>query len=351
MDAFGKLQGELKTRGAPLVALETSVVLLNNVFAFAANLLTLVVLLRSPRLKTIPNKFVISLAFSDIFMAISSGFFSTQVLIYGKWPFDRVACQFQGYFGHALAAASSQTLALLSLNRYYRIVKPNTYRRIFTTSRTSTMIFSVWAIACLTQLLYAVLGNEYFFHPGKIYCNQDTRKLFTMIYIALYGCITMIVISLCSFKIFLHVREHSRRIFSHAQSAHTVNIEDIKISRILLAMVLTYAVCITPLTVVESIDFLAGGSYLPRQVYFFYTISASISASVNPVIYGVMNRNFRKECKRLFRLNRILVKARPVVTRQTAYNRSNIFTSPTRNDKTAVGKLNKQTHVRDKTKP
>ena len=63
------------------------------------------------------NKFVISLAFLCIFIAISSGFFSTQVLIYGKWPFDRVACQFQGYLGHILAAAYSQTLALLAVNK------------------------------------------------------------------------------------------------------------------------------------------------------------------------------------------------------------------------------------------
>ena len=43
MGAFEKLQGELKTEGALLAALETSVVLLNNVVVFAANLLTLVV--------------------------------------------------------------------------------------------------------------------------------------------------------------------------------------------------------------------------------------------------------------------------------------------------------------------
>ena len=60
--------------------------------------------------------------------------------------------------------------------------------------------------------------------------------------------------------------------FLHAQSGHRGNVDDNKISRILLAMVLAYAVCITPLTVVESIDF----------GYFVYFISVSISASVNP---------------------------------------------------------------------
>ena len=53
----------------------SNVPFLEVVFAVAADLLTLVVLFRSARLKTIPNKLVISLALSETLMVISSGFF------------------------------------------------------------------------------------------------------------------------------------------------------------------------------------------------------------------------------------------------------------------------------------
>lgn len=136
MHGLEKLQSDLQSRSISLLVLETFVVFLNNMVALFGNLLTLVVVLRSSRLRTIPNKFVISLAISDILMAIPSAFLTTTVLVKGDWPFDQATCQFQGYYGITLAFASSETLALMSLNRYYRIVKPNRYRRVFTERRT-----------------------------------------------------------------------------------------------------------------------------------------------------------------------------------------------------------------------
>ena len=140
---------------------------LKVVFAFAANLLTLDVLLRSPRLK-----FAISLALSDIFMAISSGFFSTQVLICGEWPFDRVACQFYGYFGHIYMSCHSATsLRLLadfaSLASYTTSLfwkhqaKPATFWPGNDTARSdhNTGTFLPYSFRTLRGLFYVPQGN------------------------------------------------------------------------------------------------------------------------------------------------------------------------------------------------
>ena len=81
MDGLEKLQSDLKSRDISLLGLETSVVFLNNMLAFAGNLLTLAVVLCSPRLRTIPSKFVISLAVSDILMAMPALPLTTAVLV------------------------------------------------------------------------------------------------------------------------------------------------------------------------------------------------------------------------------------------------------------------------------
>lgn len=304
MDGLEKLESDLQSRSTPLLALETLIVLLNNMVAFFGNLLTLIVVLRSPRLRTIPNKFVISLAISDILMAIPSVFLSTSVLVISDWPFDQATCQFQGYYGITLAFASSETLALMSLNRYYRIVKPNRYRRAFTERRTSLMILAAWLIATLVQIPYVASGHRYLFHPGKIFCNQDGKEPFSTILVTVFGGIPMSIISFCSFKVFRSVRTHTKTRFRHVHSTR-VNVEDIKVSRILLVMVLAYVICFSPVIVIEAIDFFSNGSFLPRQVYLFYTIAATMSSSVNPIIYGAMNRAFRQEYKRLLRLDRM----------------------------------------------
>ena len=115
-------------------------------------------------------------------------------------------------------------------------MKPNKYRRIFTARRTSIIIFIAWFIASLVQLLYVATGHRYFFHPGKIFCNQDGSKLFCTILVSLFGAVQMIIISFCCFKVFRSVRTHNKRCSRDAAWSR-VNVEDIKVSGILLIMV------------------------------------------------------------------------------------------------------------------
>ena len=65
-------------------------------------------------------------------------------LVTSQWPFSDTTCQFQGYIVIALAVASVHTLALMAVNRYFRIVKPSTYRSYFTKKKTMIMILLSW---------------------------------------------------------------------------------------------------------------------------------------------------------------------------------------------------------------
>ncbi|XP_022807428.1 melatonin receptor type 1B-B-like [Stylophora pistillata] len=282
MDDLKRLDRDLKSRETYLVVIETLVMFLVTTVAFLGNLLTLVVALRSPRLRTIPNKFIVSLALSDMLMVMPAIPLNTSVLIRSEWSFDHAMCQFKGYLGNAVAFASSETLALVSLDRFYHIVKPNDYRRLFTARRTSLMLLAAWMIAFLAQLPYVATGHTYSFHPGKTYCNQDGKEPFFITLILIFGGITMSVLSYCSFRIFLTVRAHK-----NSSGVHTrANVEEIKVSRILLVMVLANVICFVPGIVIETLDFVRNGSNQPRQVYLLYSITATMSSSINPIIYG-----------------------------------------------------------------
>ena len=81
MNDLEELQIDLESRGTSLLVLETSVMFLNNVLAIVGNILTLIIVVRTPRLRTVPNKFVISLALSDLMMAVPSTILTTAILI------------------------------------------------------------------------------------------------------------------------------------------------------------------------------------------------------------------------------------------------------------------------------
>ena len=57
---------ELKSRSKEKVILETGVFVLILLFLFVVNVLTLLVVILNPRMRTIPNMFVTSLAVSDL---------------------------------------------------------------------------------------------------------------------------------------------------------------------------------------------------------------------------------------------------------------------------------------------
>ena len=117
---------ELKSRSKEKVILETGVFVLILLFLFVGNILTLLVVILNPRMRTIPNMFVTSLAVSDlsfgVFMVCPLG---VPVSLLSQWPFDHTTCQYQGYITIALSVASIHTMALMAVNRYYRIVKPS----------------------------------------------------------------------------------------------------------------------------------------------------------------------------------------------------------------------------------
>ena len=103
-----------------------TIILESGFFAFIiccilfGNFFTLLVVALNRRMQTIP-----SLALTDFSLAvISAGPLGIGALVTSRWPFSDAACQYQGYIGVTLALASTQTLALMAVNRYFRIVEP-----------------------------------------------------------------------------------------------------------------------------------------------------------------------------------------------------------------------------------
>ena len=57
---------------------------------------------------------------------------------------------------------------------------------------------------------------------------------------------------------------------------------------------------------IDIVDAFLGSEWeLTRGTYYVYTIFGITSSAINPIIYGVMNRSYRKAYLRLFGLSRL----------------------------------------------
>ena len=293
---------ELKSRSKEKVILETGVFVLILLFLFVGNVLTLLVMILNPRMRTIPNMFVTSLAVSDlsfgVFMVCPLG---VPVSLLSQWPFNHTTCQYQGYITIALSVASIHTMALMAVNRYFRIVKPSKYRSYFTKKKAMVMILVAWLYSMLVPFPYVLSGHKMIFQPDKFICflNIDTTALssFEAIFIGIPSCI----IFYFYFRIFKTVRSHNNNLHLSGSGINAVNVEEVKVARTLFVIVVFFTLCWIPVLVIDLVDVIRGSWTFPREAYIAYSVLATLSTALNPLIYGVLNRNFRREYLKLLR--------------------------------------------------
>ncbi|KAJ7333844.1 melatonin receptor [Desmophyllum pertusum] len=305
-----RLAESLRSRSRFQVVLESLIYGSIISTAFIGNLLVLYIVYKSPRLRNVPGLFVASLALSDIAMATLATPPSLAATITGRWTSGFAACQFQGFVVITLVAASLQTMALMSIDRYFRVVHPMKHRIFFTMSRARYMTASVWIVAMMYPVPYLANGETYIFHPGKFFCFYEANSSFAADLIYICICISLAVLSFCYFNVFRHLRLNAQRV-KNMRAAFTtkddntskISTEEIRLTRTLFVTVIAYLICWTPILVIDFVEMGVGDWSLSRGFYVMYNDIGHIgltSSTLNPIIYGVLNQTFRREYKRIF---------------------------------------------------
>ena len=288
----------LKSRNISLIVVESLFLLLINSMAFFGNFLICLAFCRNPRLRIIPNYYVISLAMADLLTSVFCLPFSVGALIAGKWPFDDWTCQLQGYCVFAFSIASLHTMGLTACNRYIRVLHSHLYSNFYTSKLTIITVLLIWAWALFCSALPFILKiSTFVFHPGTVICYSSPS--FTPSSIALFTTTLainipapMAAVIILYHKVFRAIRHQGFRVST--ERGHSASLEDIRLAKLLFTVSLGFCICWGPVLIVECIRFI-GVWALPRQVYLTSTYFGATSSAINVFIYGVMNRAFRME--------------------------------------------------------
>jgi len=300
---------QLKSRSTGVRVTESLFMLLINFVSFTGNLLLGIAVIKNPNLRrTVPNMYIITLAVSDFLMSLLGIPFSVASLIVGKWPLNNFVCQLQGFWILLMCAVSLQTLALTAVNRYFRIVRSRTlYQKLFNMKTTKVTIVILWIVAFFAPLPYVAARHEFFFHTGKVFCAHDAESLshgYGAYLVLVYVAIPLIIIITCYTRVFIAVRKHNLK-FQVRRNQHDrptegrLSVDEVNVTYVLLVVVIGFLTCWTPVMVIDMIDFINADWKLKRQVYVSYSCFGFASTSLNPVIYGIMNRSFRAEYFRI----------------------------------------------------
>ncbi|CAH3151107.1 unnamed protein product [Pocillopora meandrina] len=300
-----KLSLKLATREKALVWTETVLFAVTNVVAILGNLLTLCAVYHNHRLRTIPKIFVIALAVSDILMSTICMPFTVARLFHGRWIFDETVCRFQAFEIFAFGKCSLGTMAAIAVSRYFCVVNWEKYLSPFKKKGALMHIFIVWYPILLFK------NDSIGFQPGKAMClyKFESNIAYSASILCCFLTTPLIIIKICYVIVFRAVSRSNLSntpfgVFSSVNNPELLrmNVEEAKVTRRLVAVVVGFACCWLPIFIIDNIDMAQGEPTctLPRPAYVTYGFLLYLSSTINPFIYCATDKRFRREYKAVF---------------------------------------------------
>ena len=284
----------LKDRHIVTVVTETTIFGLVAILSFLGNLLVCYAVYRNPRLRSPSNYYIISLALTDILLASCAMPFSVAYLATGEWSFGTSACEFAVILKTSMTQTSVFNMALMALNRYYKVVKPNKYQAIFKPRNIVITALLAWIIPVTFVILSVfALDQETESNSGYAICIiQDTQSAFYSLILSLTYSLNFII-AVCYWKIYRKVKMHNANL-----SWQSSNAADVKVSKTLFVTVVSFLSLLLPAHIIFTSYQIVGPANIPRFLTLLAILFVFMTSCTNPFIYGYMNRAFRSEFKK-----------------------------------------------------
>lgn len=257
----------------------------------------------SKELHTSINMLIVNLAIADILQSLNMIFMVISINN-GTWTLGQSMCEINGFVTIAFIVTSLISLFLISINRYIKICQP-TKQNMFSKKVALYSIIAAWVIPAFLGLGPILGWSKYMYRPGKVLCTIKFNYNFsyTVTIMSAAILIPFIGICYCYFKIISTIRESRNRVFKPSTSTGYIQSyrKESRIALMLGVVMVSFATFYMPSSISNFYEMAQGTDYnLPVSLDLFSVLLAMVNHANNPIIYGLMNKNFRKPFEKLF---------------------------------------------------
>ena len=267
------------------------------------NIMVCVVFGLTKELHTSINMLIVNLAVADILQSLNMTFMIISVN-HGKWALGYEMCEVNGFVTIAFIVTSLISLFLISVNRYIKICKPSK-QNVFSKKLAIYAIIAAWVIPAILGIAPIIGWSRYMYRPGKVLCtikfNYDYS--YTIAIMATAVVIPFLGICYCYYKIISAIRKSRKRVFkSNSSNGYTQSYRrESRIALMLGVVIISFVIFYMPSSVSNFYEMSQGMDYdLPVPLDLFSVLLAMLNHANNPIIYGFMNKNFRKPFIKMF---------------------------------------------------
>ncbi|KAM4781267.1 neuropeptide FF receptor 2 isoform 1-T13 [Cyanocitta cristata] len=282
------------------------------------------IILWSKHMRTVTNLFILNLAVSDLLVGLFCMPTTLLDSIIAGWPFGSLVCKMSGMVQGISVSASVFTLVAIAVDRFRCIVHP--FKQKLTIPAAVAIIAVIWilavAIMCPSAVLLQVQEEKHFrvlLGSGNatrpvFWCREEwpdpgmrriyTTVLFANIYLA---PLSLIVIMYARISISLSHTAMPGAGKRSQEQRHSMWKRKQKVIKMLIVVTLLFTLSWLPLWTLMLLSDYASLSDLQLQliniyIYPFAHWLAFFNSSINPIIYGFCNENFRRGFQAVFKL-------------------------------------------------
>ncbi|XP_032916895.1 neuropeptide FF receptor 2 [Catharus ustulatus] len=282
------------------------------------------IILWSKHMRTVTNLFILNLAVSDLLVGLFCMPTTLLDSIIAGWPFGSLVCKMSGMVQGISVSASVFTLVAIAVDRFRCIVHP--FKQKLSVPTAVAIIVAIWllavAIMCPSAVLLQVqeekrfqvlLGRGNATRP-VFWCREEwpdpamrriyTTVLFANIYLA---PLSLIVVMYARISVSLSHTATPGAGKRSQEQRHSVWKRKQKAIKMLIVVTLLFTLSWLPLWTLMLLSDYASLSDLQLQliniyIYPFAHWLAFSNSSINPIIYGFCNENFRRGFQAVFQL-------------------------------------------------
>nr|XP_040056043.1 B2 bradykinin receptor-like [Gasterosteus aculeatus aculeatus] len=249
--------------------------------------------------------FLSNMAAADLILMAFMPFWAVYTAKGFNWPFPNPLCTVVTLSINMNAYCSIYFLVLISIDRYVALVHPLSHDGIRRPKYAKLCCVLVWCFGLLLSVPTLVYRKVKLYSNSYVcqlkYPNGTVRDLFSVMLIIFSFVIPISIISFCTFRII-------QALNSRLSVASNTKKKEQKATTLMLTVLLAFMICWVPFHLHKIVQMLVyAGVITDCTLLTIYNICLHIfmnlaffNSVLNPVLYVMVGKNFRKKVRELF---------------------------------------------------
>ncbi|XP_067847173.1 B2 bradykinin receptor-like isoform X2 [Heptranchias perlo] len=256
---------------------------------------------------TVPEVYLGNLAGADLLLLACLPFWAVNIALRFHWPFGEFLCRCVNSVIYMNLYSSIYLLVMVSIDRYLALVKILGHGRMRSVSCAKLNCFFIWVFSLLMSTPAIIFRKEVYIPELNLtacllnYPNPGLRLKMDAMLIVIVFLVPAAIITFCTCQILNVLKNNQMWRFKQVR-------KESKATNLVLIVLLAFVICWLPFQLLRFLNIFYQANLLSGCIWLevidngnqIATFLACTNSCINPILYVMVGKQFRKKAKELY---------------------------------------------------